>query len=120
MFRFSIRELMPKRRWFQFSLGTALLVMTLTGVSLGWSNNYRFCKQKAADHHTEACWLWLGGHFVTTGSESEESLKQRSKISESCSHRREYHEQLKSAYEAAAWRPWERLWIDDKPPVEVP
>ena len=118
--KYSLRSLMPKHRWFQFSLKAMFIVLTLGGVSLGCWNNYRYCVHKAVDHHTEACKWWLGVHFVYTGSESDESLKQRSKISETCSQHRKYHEQLEVAYKAAAWRPWERLWIDETPMETTP
>jgi hypothetical protein len=116
----SIGDLLPNRRWFQFSLKTMLIVMTLAGVSLGWSNNYRYCAQKAVEHHSEGCKWWLGGHFVSTGELDKELQKKRAEFSKSCYQRVKYHEQLEIAYKAAAWRPWERFWINDPPLEDIP
>ena len=34
--KLSIRDLLPKRRWFQFSLKAMLLVLTLVSITLAW------------------------------------------------------------------------------------
>jgi hypothetical protein len=49
--KYSLRSLMPKRSWFQFSLKTLLVVMTLFGVVLG---RFGYVLERARHHEAEA------------------------------------------------------------------
>src|SRR5258706_15056159 len=52
-----------KRRWFQFSLRTLLLVMMLSSALLAWIGNFRYCMSRANRHEAEENALTLAGHM---------------------------------------------------------
>jgi hypothetical protein len=48
--KYSLRSLMPKRSWFQFSLKTLFIATALASLPLCWWNHRSFCQHQARAH----------------------------------------------------------------------
>ena len=95
----------PKRRWFQFSLMTMLMAMTLVGVVLG---RVAYLEQRAAFHENESIRYSQQSrdlspfdnsiHVTPSYDQELENARLISLI--------QYHLILSKRYRQAVWRPW--------------
>ena len=94
----------PKRRWYQFSLRTLMAVVTLVagvlGMALGFRSHKQFCSSQCSYYFLRAVHM-------------EPDDPQFSSV-EAWKAARLDTLRLASAWYHAEWRPWERLWIDDR------
>ena len=86
----------PKRRWFQFSLRTLLVVPLLVGVTIGlWGCHRDYCLNQARIHSQQS--------EPSTGARSSTALREN----------RIRHQIVAEQYRFAVWMPWQLLWIDE-------
>ncbi len=100
-----------KRRWYQFSLKTLLVAVTVAAIGMGtgagWWNHRQFCRERA-DQHVKGDHLLFGAELLDWNRPEERRGWAKAG--------RNYHQRLANDYEHAIWRPWERFWIDETPP----
>jgi hypothetical protein len=107
----------PKRRWFQFSLGALLTLMTLFCLGMAaWLNHRAFCLSQSERFRPRSDGILIGGYMVPGGTKADHDawkrrMDERSKL-------KERQRQTAAAYRHAIWYPWERLWIDNPPPPD--
>ena len=109
--KFSFCRMWPKGRWYQFSLRTLLLTITVIAVVCGLASNYRFCMLQAEFHGEREYRLYMAGYFPARylmGPNPE-----LDKFISECMESSANHRRLKEAYLLAACRPWYRFSIDD-------
>ncbi len=98
----------PKRRWYQFSLGALLTLVTLCCLVLpAWQSHRAFCLSQSERFRPLSDRIEL---IILGGYEPEEAFQHRMELEER-------QRQTAAAYRHALWYPWERLWIDNPPPL---
>ncbi|MFN0021390.1 MAG: hypothetical protein ACKVP0_24330 [Pirellulaceae bacterium] len=154
--KFTIRDLVPKRRWFQFNLRTLFVVLTLFCVGSAWWNHRSFCLEQIRFHadRNESCarrvfhgivakddltsvegvvsfggstdgWGYLlqvsptsSGYrrwTVTLEADKTPPISEQQIKTEM-----DREAELADQYFHALWRPWERLWIEDRQTATPP
>ena len=100
--KFSIRDLLPKRRWFQFSVKTLIVVITLVGIVFG---RVAYLRHMAEFHRREAeRWsLQLKGPILN-GRDKDYPTRVF-----------DYHGRLWLDYSHAAYRPWVIVYEPPEP-----
>ena len=99
----------PRRRWFQFSLRTLLVVMTLAAVLTG---RITWLRRMADFHQTEASRLQKHRDFLSSVSfDTPPEEWERLDVMEG------RHAGLASEYQRASWRPWVMV---HEPPLHEP
>jgi hypothetical protein len=105
--KYSLRSLMPKRSWFQFSLRTLLVVMTLAALLTG---RITYVQRMADFHRTERVKVQKHRNYLRTVS-FHTPPKEWSRL-ESMEAR---HAQLVTEYQRAVWQPW---MLVQEPPLQ--
>ena len=97
----------PKHRWYQFSLGALLTLMTLFCLGLAeWLNHRAFCLSQSQRFRP---WSDRFDGILWSSYEPQEVWERKLELEER-------QRQTAAAYRHAIWYPWERLWIDNPPP----
>jgi hypothetical protein len=98
--KYSLRSLMPKRRWFQFRLKTILVAPTLFAVGLG--GRIEYLRRMATFHGREANQFYMKYEREGRHEDFDETVR---------------HLQLRDSYNAAIFRPWAP--VDFTPPAPI-
>jgi hypothetical protein len=100
----------PKHRWYQFSLRTLLLLVTLSATATGfglWLRHRAFCLDMAAEYAEEQKNMGTSV-MVVEGNETEselEALQAAGRLKDE--NRLRNSLRMEQAYRRAIWRPWE-------------
>lgn len=112
--KYSLRSLMPKRSWFQFSIKTMMAATTLIAlalwVGLAYRSHQQFCWSKAV-HYVEEMVKSRCVDRVYWPYNPNLTAEQRDTVRLD-----QFHVRMGNQWDHAQWRPWERLWIDETPP----
>jgi hypothetical protein len=110
-----------QRRWYQFSLGTMLIVLTLFGTVIGatlaWRTHREYCLRMASNYARQQGWT---SAIAVNGNETSaelEALQAASRLNDQDRDKR--YLSIEQAYRRAVWLPWEKLWIEDAP-LDIP
>ena len=96
----------PKRRWYQFSLRTLLILMAIVSVLCGWVANYQYRMARAADHEEKKMWCLMGCRFSIRGMVDAETGASMDRHTAEMLRQAGEHQRLAEAYREAAWQPW--------------
>lgn len=115
--KYSLRNLMPKRSWFQFSLKTMLLATTLIagalGAGLAFHSHQQFCWSRAVHYIEELVASGCLDRAFWEADDPNLTAEQRAAVRLD-----EFNGHFANQWDHARWRPWERLWIDETPPLD--
>ena len=105
----------PKRRWYQFSLKTLLVVVTVVagvlGAGLALQSHQHFCWSRAVHYIDESVDDGTLDRVFWKANDPRLTAEQRAAVRLD-----EFNIRLANQWDHAQWYPWERLWIDETPP----
>lgn len=105
----------PRRRRYQFSLKSLMVLVAVSSIAIWWWSNFLACSHKAEFYGSRRV-LWMGSSF----SMGPYSSQQTAGYDWAASLNRT-NEDLERAYRYAAWFPWLRPGIhDESVPVNPP
>ena len=97
----------------KYSLRSMMIVVSLAAIPLGWWTNRRDCLERAEVLFDQAIKEMMDSGNPCDNGLTVHKSKWLARLSG-------HHMSNAQSYRRAAYRPWERLWIKERPPAPPP